>query len=102
MRYSECTIAWNPGTDEIDVIPWPDMGTRADRYLMAVGANFRHVRQASPDQQKALLFIDFNTVVVRDNVPVAAAHEAFLKIDEYRWSISPDQHGASSEEDERA
>jgi hypothetical protein len=40
------------------------------------------------------LFILFNTVTVRDRVPVEAAHKAFLAIDEYRETISRDTEGA--------
>ena len=94
-------IAWNPETTQITVVPWPARGAARD-YLMTGGACYTHVREASREMQKAFLFIDFNTIVVRDRVPVDAAHEAFLKIDEYRWSISPDMKGASGRKEERA
>jgi hypothetical protein len=42
-----------------------------------------------------MLFIEFNTIVVRDKIPVEAAHREFLKIDEYRQCISPDIPGAA-------
>ena len=42
-----------------------------------------------------MLFIEFHTIVVRDKVPVEAAHRAFLAIDEYRDRISPDIEGAT-------
>lgn len=35
-----------------------------------------------------MLFIEFHTIVVRDKVPIQAAHKAFLAIDEYR-DVSP-------------
>ena len=41
-----------------------------------------------------MLFIEFNTIVVRDKIPVEAAHREFLKIDEYRQRISPDIPGS--------
>jgi hypothetical protein len=40
------------------------------------------------------MFILFNTITVRDHVDVEAAHNAFLAIDEYRQTISPDTKGA--------
>ena len=43
-----------------------------------------------------MLFIEFNTIVVRDQVPVEAVHREFLKIDEYRKRISPDIPGADA------
>ena len=41
-----------------------------------------------------MLFIEFHTIVVRDRIPVDAAHREFLKIDEYRRRIAPDIPGA--------
>ncbi len=43
------------------------------------------------------LFIDFHTMVVRDGIDPLAAHQEFLKIDEYRERISPDIPGAKTE-----
>ena len=43
---------------------------------------------------KALMFVDFHTAVVRDKVPIEDAHREFLKIKEYRTTISPDIEGA--------
>ena len=40
------------------------------------------------------MFLLFNTITVRDGVSVEATHKAFLKIDEYRQTISPDTPGA--------
>lgn len=41
-----------------------------------------------------MMFITFNTLVVRDRVDVDAVHREFLKIDEYRTRISRDTPGA--------
>ncbi|MEH3117107.1 MAG: hypothetical protein PGN25_05720 [Methylorubrum populi] len=46
-------------------------------------------------QRLAMLFIDFNTLVVRDGIDPKEAHRAFLVIDEYRDRISPDVPGAA-------
>ena len=40
------------------------------------------------------MFILFNTLVVRDRIDPKAVHAAFLEIDEYRMSISPESPGA--------
>jgi hypothetical protein len=42
------------------------------------------------------MFVLFNTVTVRDGIDVKRAHEAFLTIDEYRKTISPDAPGAEA------
>jgi hypothetical protein len=46
------------------------------------------------DKQLLAMFILFNTITVRDRVSVDNAHQAFLAIDEYRQTISPDAFGA--------
>ena len=47
------------------------------------------------DRQLLAMFILFNTLTVRDGIDVGAAHRAFLGIDEYRETISPDAPGAA-------
>ncbi len=46
----------------------------------------------------ARLFIDFQTIVVRDGLDPQAVHKAFLAIDEYRFRIAPDTEGAEFED----
>lgn len=94
MKFAEAMIAWDPRTDRIQVGPWPDRTGWSRRYLFTDGACTMALHKMAPEVQKAMLFIHFNTIVVRDGVPVAKAHEAFLAIDEYRASISPDIPGA--------
>jgi len=47
----------------------------------------------------AMLFIEFNAMVVRDGINPQIAHKAFLAIDEYRDAIAPDIEGSSHPED---
>jgi hypothetical protein len=49
---------------------------------------------SDPVSQAMMMFITFNTLVVRDRVDVEAVHQEFLKIDEYRSRISRDTPGA--------
>jgi hypothetical protein len=94
MKFTEAMIAWNPGTDEIAVGPWPDTTRWSDAYTFTTGACLAALHELEPDARRAMLMTDFNTCVVRDCVPAQAAHRAFLAIDEYRLGISPDQLGA--------
>lgn len=96
MKLEAAMIAWNPRTDEIDVVPWPDTARTSRALRYTVGACDAEMHAAAPDRRLALLFIHFNTITVRDLVPVQAAHRAFLKIDEYRHAIAPDQQGAAA------
>ena len=90
MTYREAMLAWNPGTDQIKIGPWPDQTGWSDKYNYTVGGCLRDTRNLTDDQLIAQVFIDFHTAVVRDLVPIQAAHRAFLSLLEYRNCISPD------------
>ena len=100
MRYQEALIAWTPGTDQIKVgnimqRGEPNWTRHPVNYKFTGGAAYAATRiNKDKTQRDLMLFIEFNTIVVRDNVPVEAAHKAFLAIDEYRERISPDIEGA--------
>nr|WP_321985212.1 hypothetical protein [uncultured Lichenicoccus sp.] len=98
MKQLECMYAYDCDSDRIEFGPWPDKpGGWSDRYEMTMGACETDIRKMSELGRHKRLFIDFNTIVVRDGVPVEAAHRAFLRIDEYRRLISPDAPGAEVE-----
>lgn len=79
---------------QIEVGPWPDHRGWSDKYDFTDGCCMRDWKDANRTLQ---MFIVFNTVVVRDEIDPLAAHEQFLKIDEYRRRISPDSLGADGE-----
>jgi hypothetical protein len=104
MKLTEADVIWTPG--------WSDCGTAGavrverhgsgwqrtagDRWMPAdaLGPMGSVSTKGDPIKQLLALHLLFNTMVVRDAVPVAAAHAALLEIDEYRLSISPDTEGA--------
>ena len=94
MKLLDAGIGWNPGTDQVEVGPWPDRTGWSYRYDYTNGAGAP--AQQTADLQILMLFITFNTMVVRDQVDPQSAHRAFLAIDEYRQRISPDTPGADS------
>lgn len=96
MRCSEAMIAWNKN-GEVEVGPWPDKTGWTKPYMLSGGACEFQRRALTEDKRLQLMFIDFNTIVVRDGVDPQTAHNAFLAIDEYRALISPDIDGADSE-----
>lgn len=108
MKQLECMIAWTPAswTDSrpetagrVEVGPWPDTKGWSDAYASTVGACFAELHKISEWQRTAVLFIDFNTLVVRDGMDPRAVHEAFLAIDEYATKIAPDAPGARCDSD---
>ena len=96
MKFSEALIAWDDKSDKIKVGPWlASVSTKwSDDYDMTGGACETRLHRMTEAQRAAMLFITFNTIVVRDGVDVQAAHRAFLAIDEYRALISPGMEGA--------
>jgi len=83
MRYADMMVAWSVDTKEVMVVPWPDRNGLTSHLRYSVGGAF----VVSPAEQ---VFIDFNTLVVRDGINPINAHNEFLKIDEYRNRVSPE------------
>lgn len=103
MKAKDALIAWtpadfrdDPSAGQVKVGPAPNEPAPEWLAMFAYtgGAAYALVRNLTGDAAKARLFIDFNTLVVRDGIDPQVAHEAFLLIDEYAESISPDIAGA--------
>ena len=95
MKLYNTMIGYNPGTGEIEAGIHPDVTGWSRKYEFTVGACYASHRETSPIERKMMMFINFHAAVVRDKVDIDAAHHAFLTIDEYRESISPDIEGAT-------
>ena len=93
MKYREALIAWNQN-GEVKVGPYKNNREWSQPYRNTAGAAFVGVRELSGEATERMIFMDFHMLVVRDGIDPKQAHAEFLKIDEYRWSISPDIHGA--------
>jgi hypothetical protein len=65
-----------------------------ERQDRSIGACDLWWRQCTDLERIARLFIEFNTLVVRDRIDPQVAHREFLKIDEYRTHIALDIPGA--------
>ncbi|MBL8773904.1 MAG: hypothetical protein JNK30_21130 [Phenylobacterium sp.] len=100
MKAAEAVIAWTPSHNafggrgqhtrgQVKVCSRPPYSS-VDPYAFWVYAGV----DGSDLDDVAMVFIHFNTIVVRDKVDPQVAHEAFLQIDEYRQRISPDIAGA--------
>jgi hypothetical protein len=91
MRLVDADVVWTPGNG-VRVEPHGSNWTRSpgDRWMRA-----SDTQDLTKETDRLLgMFILFNTIVVRDRVDPMAAHAAFLEIDEYRMSISPESPGA--------
>lgn len=106
MKQLEAIIAWTPArwaelrpdtAGQVVVLPLDRM-PEAKRFAMRAGASSSALASLSEEARIARLFIDFQTLVVRDGIDVQVAHRAFLAIDEYRFRIAPDTEGAEFED----
>lgn len=106
MKQLEAIIAWTPArwadlrpdtAGQVVVLPL-EAAQEAKRFAMRAGASSSALATLSEEARITRLFIDFQTLVVRDGIDVQAAHKAFLAIDEYRYRIAPDTEGAEFED----
>ncbi|MDP4022184.1 hypothetical protein Q8W71_06095 [Methylobacterium sp. NEAU 140] len=106
MKQTEAIIAWTPArwselrpetAGQVAVLPVAE-AEAAKRYMIRSGASSAALRTLPEEARIARLFIDFQTLVVRDGIDPQAAHRAFLQIDEYRYRIAPDTEGAEFED----
>lgn len=107
MKQIEAIIAWTPlrwaelrpeTAGQVVVVPAPDTAGAAKPFMMRAGASSSALAGLSEEARIARLFIDFQTLVVRDGIDPQVAHRAFLAIDEYRFRIAPDTEGAEFED----
>lgn len=107
MKQTEAIIAWTPvrwadlkpeTAGQVVVLQAPDSAGEGKRYMMRAGASSSALASLSEEARVARLFIDFQTLVVRDGIDPQVAHRAFLAIDEYRFRIAPDTEGAEFED----
>ena len=91
MNATNGMLCWTPGTDRVKVVPWPDTGGLSDGYSMTALACWSYMRRGlSFEKRKAIVFCEAVHLMVRDNVPPAAVHEALLALDEYRDGLADD------------
>ena len=105
MKASQAKIAWTPVISNkptrgmVKIVDIRDCKPDWDSgFQNKSGAEFSDTKQLNGDKQIAMLFIEFNTLVVRDGIDPIAAHKAFLTIDEYCKSIALDQDGATADD----
>jgi hypothetical protein len=90
MRAMESMVAWNPGTKEVEVGPWPDYERWSDKYRCTSGACYALRHGKNEQFQKMMVFIDAIHMIVRDRVDPMAVHLAMINIDEYADGCSDD------------
>ncbi len=96
----QCLIAWEPYDKDqpqkvnVGRLIGDHEGDWSAPFFKTGGAAYTRWRECPEAELTASVFITFNTLVVRDVVPVEQAHAEFCKIKEYPLMISPDIPGA--------
>lgn len=83
-------LCWNPGTAEVELVPWPDQDQRSDRFSRSGLACYSHIQKMNFDQRKMMVFIEAMHLIVRDSCDPVAVHRALLLLDEYRDGCADD------------
>jgi len=83
-------LCWDPETDQVAVIRWPDTGDRSRPYSMTGLACESYVREADFEQRKAIVFIEAIHLIVRDRCDPDAVHRALLNLEEYQDGLADD------------
>ena len=101
MNAKDTMLCWNPKSDQVALVPWPDGSRIASRYTMSSLACHSSIRKMTFEKRKMLVYIVAMQLIVRDKVDLIAVHRALLELDEYRDGCSADMPGAAAARDPR-
>lgn len=77
-------LCWNPGTDEVRLVAWPDYSGASGAYAMTGLACYGKVQDMSFEQRKSYVFTEGMALIVRDGCCPQAVHRALCGLAEYR------------------
>lgn len=83
-------LCWNPGTDQVEVGPWPDKTGWSKKYRMSVLACELVVQELSFEARKRVVFTEAVHLIVKDGCDPAAVHKALMNLKEYQAGLSED------------
>lgn len=87
-------LCWNPGTSEVECVPWPDYpGGRSDAFEMTGLAAYSRVRDGDFEFRKLVVFVEAMHLIIRDRCDADAVHAALLHLEEYRDGLASDMPG---------
>ncbi len=89
----QAMLCWNPGTDQVVVVPWPDTAGRSSGHLSTGLSCYEAFRKAGPTAMRAGIFVEAMHLIVRDRCEPLAVHRALLRIPEYVDCCASDMPG---------
>ena len=102
MDWRDCRYFWNPKTGFVLVAQRGDPSPGREVATMWMDGYEKRTTTLMPNHPAIVskVFVEFNTLTVRDGIPVHAAHREFLKVQQYRTHIAPDIEGATEAADD--
>ena len=86
-------LCWNPETDDVECIPYPDLDGISNRFEMTGLAAYSAVRDADFQTRKLIVFVEAMHLIIRDRCNPDAVHAALLQLEEYRDGLASDMPG---------
>ncbi len=83
-------LCWNPGTDQVALVPWPDRSNLSDNFRYSTLACNSDIHDMSFERRKSIAFIEAMHLIVRDKCDPFAVHKAMSGLREYCDGCSPD------------
>ena len=83
-------LCWDPGTDRVAMVPWPDKQRLSNDYSRTDLAVFTRVREMKPLERQLFVFAAANSLIHRDKCDLDAVHRAFSELEEYRSALPVD------------
>lgn len=88
-------LCWNPGTDQVALVPCPDHRGLSDGYIMTSLACYGDVQGLSRVKRQGLAFAEAMKLIIRDGCDPHAVHQAMMGLTEYRDGCAPDMPGTN-------
>ena len=87
MDWRECKVFWNPHTGFIRVADQHDPHPSKSIYPMWLAGREAETAGLAWDDHRvvAKVFVEFSSIVVRDEIPARKAHKAFPR--NVRWKV---------------
>jgi len=98
MEYMLC---WNAGSDEIELVKWPDYVGLSMRYDCSSLACDCKISGMTEKELTGYLFIEAMHIIVGDKVPQYAVHNCLMQLKEYRNGVASDLRWIYSRSGER-
>jgi hypothetical protein len=82
-------LCWNPGTDQVAIVPLSDYRDNSEGYLKTHLACMAQTHELTRPQRKLLVLILAFVLIVREKCDPAAVHRALSELSEYRAILPP-------------